>query len=153
MATSKSVIDDLKRMHREGLSQREIALRTDLKKSTVNDLLHDAYSLKSSRADAIDLKLKREHDIGTHRFYVPNAEGKLQHADPVNQRNFEKLRDYRAAVRAYVRGEPNDLQRFKGKSVTIRGEHGPVKMKLLTDKTLLDQQAQSGELAEMKGGT
>jgi hypothetical protein len=125
-------------MRRDQLSLAEACRLEHIKPSTV--LRHVGSAIQHERPGG------RYHAIAGDKFrrdlQVPTALGPL--AVPVyGSRKAKEVSNYLNAVALYLRkGDPSRLERFKGKTVGVRGE----KVELITDPSILSALALAGAL-------
>ena len=135
----------LKDMHRRGVSEREIARRTGLGKSSVHDVLTGKQRLKPERAVEVTANLDAHHARNDYSVPLPDKNGDFKMVEGVNEREINKLVAYKVELYKYFNGEANDLHHFDEKSIHIVGKTKAVTYKPLTDESVLRKMLETGK--------
>jgi hypothetical protein len=124
-------------MRTQGLSRTRAAKEIGISPASLQRIAGKAIVKDGSRYRAA------KSDRLLRVMVVPAPGGKLE-VGIRSAREATLISEYDNAVRRYVyTGDPSDLARFKGRSITVNGE----KIEFLTDLRQLDRLAHAGELS------
>jgi transcriptional regulator with XRE-family HTH domain len=135
---SLALAEEIRRLHQQGYSVREIARRTGLSKSHVHNILIGKRGISAARAVAASERLSRE------RPALAIIDGQVRAINPVSRPDRQKIGRYMRAVQDAKRaGDFRNLRRRFRRTV-LRTSDGEFRFE--TDPAVLLELDDAGEL-------
>jgi transcriptional regulator with XRE-family HTH domain len=146
----EAVVNYLIKLNRQGVSQRELAVRFEIPRRTLRDYLRGKYAPPEKRAKNIATNVNKKIEDQAYLTALPNERGKVISLDPINKSDREKVRAYIEEIKKMERGEDYDLSKFKNMSIKVRGKKKMEKFKFVTNEETLNKMIEQGQAEEIK---